>query len=127
MRQLRSWITAHSSVLVVTTTFAVGAAIGGGMVASLLSPDAEHVPEWVIAIGTLLLAFVTFVLALVGIAQIKALRDQQRKWTTLQACDRYDSDAVINQSLDVLQRRVRDKAEPSDDAFHAVRKNLELF
>lgn len=51
------------------------------------------------AIGTLFLALITAILVAVGVSQIRVGRDEARLSRTLAACDRYDTDPVLDASL----------------------------
>jgi hypothetical protein len=59
------------------------------------------------ALGTLVLALATAILVWVGVAQIKAAREEAKRNRTLTACDRYDTDPVLNASLQRLARARR--------------------
>lgn len=89
--------------------------------------ETNKTAEWITAISTVVLAVGTFGLALVGIGQIRVLAEQQRKWTTLQACDRYDSDPVLNMARDVVCRHVNGVAQTSLDLNHAALRLLNYF
>ncbi|MFB7143349.1 DUF4760 domain-containing protein [Agrobacterium deltaense] len=58
---------------------------------------------WV-AVGTIGLFFATLVLAYVGWYQIGHLRKESKKWRTLDACEIYDRDPVIQECLKVLRK-----------------------
>jgi hypothetical protein len=60
------------------------------------------------AIGTLVLAFTTAVLVAVGLAQIVSAREEAKRGRTLTACDRYDTDPVLDASLHKLAKADRD-------------------
>jgi len=62
------------------------------------------------AVGAVAAAAGAFATAAVAWFQIGALKRQQRGWETLRACDKYDTDSVINQAL-VKLRDVRDADE----------------
>ncbi|HEV2629434.1 MAG TPA: hypothetical protein VGV41_12410 [Pseudolabrys sp.] len=52
-----------------------------------------------IATGTFVLAAATVVLVAVGLFQISSAREETKKTRTLEACDRYDRDAVLYNCL----------------------------
>jgi hypothetical protein len=62
------------------------------------------------AFGAIASAAAAFMTAGVAWYQISALRTQQQGWETLKACERYDSDAVLNEALKKL-RDARDSGE----------------
>lgn len=67
------------------------------------------------ALGTLILALATAVLVWVGVAQIIAAREEGKRSRTLTACDRYDTDPVLNGSL----RRLAAARRASEAKFEA--------
>ena len=58
-------------------------------------------PEWFFTLEflTLWLAVATTLLVIVAACQIRALRVQTRGWQTLAACERYDTDPVLDRSI----------------------------
>ena len=60
-------------------------------------------PHWWEAIGVIATAVITLVLVLVGFFQIKAARQQNQRWRTLEVCDQYHLDLVIGISLKRLR------------------------
>ena len=55
-------------------------------------------------VATALLTFVTGVLAWVAWVQISAGQEQRRKWATLNACDRWDTDGYIRSANSALKK-----------------------
>ena len=51
------------------------------------------------AIGTILLVVVTGILAIVGYEQVQDFKYENKKTRTLNACDRYDTDVLLDASL----------------------------
>jgi hypothetical protein len=54
--------------------------------------------QWT-ALATVLMSAATFVLVVVGVYQIISIREEAKRTRTLSACDRYDTDPVIDRSL----------------------------
>jgi hypothetical protein len=63
--------------------------------------------EWT-ALATVVLAVVTVLLVVVGYIQLSSLRDEARKSRTLAACERYDTDPLLDASLRRLAKAKKD-------------------
>jgi hypothetical protein len=58
--------------------------------------------EWA-AFGAIATAAITFFLVAVGAYQISAIRDQNRRWRTLAACERYYLDPLLDKASRALK------------------------
>jgi hypothetical protein len=65
--------------------------------------DWLHSLDFWTAAGTCLLAAATGALILIGLAQISALKRQNRRWETLAACQRYTFDPILDTCLRTLR------------------------
>jgi hypothetical protein len=65
-----------------------------------------HPADAVTAIAAVLTALFTLLIALIAWRQLSSSDFNQRKWATLQACDRYDSDPEISKAARVFYRLV---------------------
>lgn len=122
-----SWLHGLRRRTIGLVSFVAGVSVGALLVTAHGAWDTSKVPEWITAIGTVVLAIVTLALAMVGISQIRVVARQQRKWTTLQACDRYDSDPIINAAHDVLWKHINVGAQSSVELTHAALRLLNYF
>src|SRR5688500_3125854 len=66
------------------------------------------------AIGAVATAIITFILVTVGAYQIASIRRQNRRWRTLDACERYYLDAYLGETL----RRLRQAHVTNQFAGH---------
>ena len=79
--------------------------------------DPKFVWDVLTALGSVLTGVATVAVALVAWRQIGELKSQQKGWETLKACERYELDPVLNQSLRRLARARRNgdlKAGPGN-------------
>lgn len=70
----------------------------------------------------------TFALAIVAWHQLHKISDNQRRWSTLQACDRYDSDPIIVEQQRLLRRVLKnDRGVGDTDVRFALNTLLNYF
>jgi hypothetical protein len=106
----------------------VGMVLGSGIfwfwfsVVGWSTAQGGHASEWVTAGGTVALAIVTLSLVVVGAWQISDVRRNQRTWTSLQACDRYDLEPMIVSARDTVRNAERDIADNPEIQFDKSRQ-----
>ena len=83
--------------------FAAGIASVAAIAAFSIAPPSDVISGWGAnewtAFGTILLAFLTLFLIVVGGFQVHQVRKEGRNNRTLSVCERYDIDPVLSQSL----------------------------
>ncbi len=90
-------------------------------------------PDWLTAGATVFLGIVTAALAIVGGWQIYSIKHNQKTWTSLQACDRYDLEEPIVSARDLLSETTQSSqddplsAERQREVVRAVRRLLNFF
>jgi hypothetical protein len=83
---------------------------------------AVNMPEWM-TIWAGVQSFAALATACIAWYQIAALREDQKAWKTLEACDRYESDLVVTSALKSLRDAKKDgslKRSPRDFRWEAV-------
>ncbi len=77
-----------------------------------------------LAYATWALFIATLVLASIAYMKLGAAAKQQRIWSTLQACDRYDTDLTLNRNIRRLMRHLEYDRPLDDEQFNAAATNL---
>jgi hypothetical protein len=80
-----------------------GAWLGGFCEAENLGEVASHGADFWAAVGAGLSAIATAALVVVGAWQISSARNERKGWETLKACERYDSDLVLDNCSRILK------------------------